>query len=174
MLRLAEQKDFDAIFAIMEASFPKDEYRTRDEQRALLENPRYRVYLKCNASNRKPLGFAAVWELEKVCFLEHLAVDPVLRGGGIGAAIVKDLLLQYGGRICLEVEPPSSDIAVRRIGFYERNGFTVNPYPYIQPAMSKGQNPVPLQIVTSWGAVSQEEFVSLRDLLYHLVYGLYT
>ena len=30
---------FDEVFAIMQASFPLDEYRPRDEQQALLQRP---------------------------------------------------------------------------------------------------------------------------------------
>lgn len=169
MLKPAEKKDFDTIFSLMEVSFPKDEYRTRDEQLALFDRPQYRVYLYCVEGAIR--GFAAVWTLDGVCFLEHLAVDPRFRSHGIGGRILRELLALYGGRVCLEVELPETELAVRRIGFYERLGFSLNRYPYLQPAMSKGQNAVPLWIMTSWGRIEREEFETLRDLLYHEVYG---
>ncbi len=174
MLRVAEIKDFDAIFSLMEESFPKDEYRTRDEQADLFENQTYRVYLDVSPSNGEIRGFAAVWVLDGVCFLEHLAVDPRHRNGGIGARMLGELLEIFDGRICLEVELPKTEIAVRRIAFYERCGFTLNDDPYLQPPMSRGQNPVPLRIMTSWGRLRQDEFSSLRDLLYDRVYGVST
>ena len=172
MLRLAEKKDFGAMFALMEASFPKDEYRTKDEQRALFENPLYRVYAVDFPSNRSLCGFAAVWTLDSFCFLEHLAVDPHHRNGGVGARMLGELLVVFDGRICLEVELPETELSRRRIGFYERCGFTLNDDPYLQPPMSRGQNAVPLRIMTSWGRLRQNEFSSLRDLLYDKVYGV--
>ena len=171
MLEIAQKKDFEAIFSLMEKSFPKDEYRTREEQLALFDRPRYRVYLYRAEEDGAICGFAAVWTLGEVCFLEHLAVDPCIRNRGIGANILRELLTLYGGRVCLEVELPETDMAIRRIGFYERLGFTLNRYPYLQPAMSRGQNAVPLWIMTSWGSIGAEEFEALRDLLYDQVYG---
>ena len=171
MLVQAEKKDFEEIFSLMEVSFPKDEYRTRDEQLALFDRPQYRVYLYRSDGDGAICGFAAVWTLDTVCFLEHLAVDPRCRSHGIGGRILCELLALYGGRVCLEVELPETELAVRRIGFYERLGFTLNRYSYLQPAMSKGQNAVPLWIMTSWGSIGREEFESLRDLLYDAVYG---
>lgn len=170
MLKSAEKKDFDEIFSLMAASFPKDEYRTRDEQLALFDRPQYRVYLY-RSDEGELCGFAAIWSLGSVCFLEHLAVNPRLRNQGVGARILRELLGLFGGRVCLEVELPETELAVRRIGFYKRLGFTLNRYPYLQPAMSKGQNAVPLWIMTSWGSIVREEFESLRDLLYDEVYG---
>ncbi len=171
MLRQAEKKDFDAIFSLMEMSFPKDEYRTRDEQLSLFDRPLYRIYLYRPDEDGDIYGFAAVWGLGDVCFLEHLAVAPHCRNQGIGERILRELLELFRGCVCLEVELPETALAVRRIGFYERLGFTLNRYPYLQPAMSKGQNAVPLWIMTSWGSIEREEFETLRDLLYDEVYG---
>ena len=161
----------EAIFSLMAVSFPKDEYRTHDEQLALFDRPQYRVYLYCSDEDGAVCGFAAVWTLGEVCFLEHLAVDPHLRSQGIGANILRELLALFCGRVLLEVELPETEIAVRRIGFYRRLGFTLNRYSYLQPAMSAGQNAVPLWIMTSWGSIGREEFETLRDLLYERVYG---
>ena len=38
----------------------------------------------------------------------------------------------------LEIDPPVDEIAIRRKGFYERCGFTANPYPHVHPAYHKG------------------------------------
>ena len=171
MLKLAEKKDFDNIFSILQESFPKDEYRTRDEQEALFDLSEYRVYLERSSAEASPRGFAAVWVLNDFCFLEHLAVDSRFRNQGIGEGLLRDLLARFDGRICLEVELPETETAIRRIGFYERCGFILNRYPYMQPAMSKGQNAVPLWIMTSWGALEQTDFFAIRDTLYEKVYA---
>lgn len=150
----------------MEQSFPKEEYRPYAAQRALLDRPEYAIYGMKEGSSI--VGFAAVWELEDWLFLEHLAVDPECRNKGIGGQL---LGFFTGKRCCLEVEPPVTELTHRRVGFYERNGFFLNDYPYVQPSLGEGRSPVPLSIMTSGSAISPEEFAKLKSLLYTRVYG---
>lgn len=166
MIEKLEITDFETVFSIMERSFPPEEYRPFDAQKALLADPAYRIYTA--KENGRILGFAAVWELENWLFLEHLAVEPQCRNRGIGGQ-----LLDFLGkrRTCLEAEPPETEIARRRIGFYERNGFFLNAYPYEQPSLGEGRCPVPLKIMTAGGPISPEEFTALKALLYTRVYG---
>ena len=166
MIEKLEIKEFDTVYAIMERSFPLEEYRSYEDQKALLKKPAYRIYAA--KGNGKILGFAAVWQLEDWLFLEHLAVDPRCRNRGIGAELLGFLA---ESRCCLEVELPETDISRRRIGFYERNGFFLNGYPYVQPSLGEGRSPVPLLIMTSGSTIPPEAFASLQKLLYSRVYG---
>ncbi len=43
-LRRLGEKDYAEVWSIMEQSFPLDERRTMEGQRALLKNPCYRLY----------------------------------------------------------------------------------------------------------------------------------
>ena len=70
----------------------------------------------------------------------------------------------------LEVEPPETDIAARRIEFYKRNGFYFNNYDYTQPSMAVGQPSIPLRIMSFSRPLSQAEFVQVKDTLYSGVY----
>ena len=79
MERLCPQ-DFDEVYRLMEVSFPAAERRTREGQQALLEEADYRLWGERDSHGL--LAFAAVWELSPMTFVEHLAVDPVRRGGG--------------------------------------------------------------------------------------------
>ena len=72
MIEKLEIKEFDRVFSIMEQSFPLEEYRAYEDQKRLLEDSAYRIYVA--KENGEILGFAAVWQLENVLFLEHLAV----------------------------------------------------------------------------------------------------
>ena len=166
MIEKLEIKEFDAVYAIMEQSFPLEEYRAYDAQRALLENAAYRIYGV--REEGQLLGFAAVWELENWLFLEHLAVAPQHRNQGIGAKLLGFL---SQNRCCLEVELPETDLARRRIGFYVRNGYVLNRYPYMQPSLGQGRSPVPLWLMTSGGPICPEEFARVKGLLYSRVYG---
>ena len=163
MLQFTSQSDFSEIYRIMQASFSDDEYRPYDEQLALFEEPEYRIYYM-------PAGFLAVWEFESFIYIEHFAVDPALRNSGTGSAMLQELVKQYQKPICLEVELPEDELTRRRIGFYERNGFVFNEYPYIQPPISKGKSPVPLRIMTYGSAITQDTFEEMKRVLYQRVY----
>lgn len=163
MLQRINETDFPEIYRIMQASFSDDEYRPYDEQLALFEEPEYRIYYM-------PAGFLAVWEFESFTYIEHFAVDPALRNSGTGSAMLQELVKQYQKPICLEVELPEDELTRRRIGFYERNGFVFNEYPYIQPPISKGKSPVPLRIMTYKSEITREEFQKMKEILYRRVY----
>ena len=170
-LRKIGREDFDTIFEIMEKSFPDDEYREYEEQRALFSIPEYSVYVVDErAGNGSVKAFSAVWEFDEFMYIEHLAVNPDSRNGGIGASILRALQNMSDKPICLEVEFPENELARRRIGFYSRNGFALNNYPYIQPPMSAGKNPVPLLIMTTGGEICEDEFINIMDSLYKIVY----
>ncbi len=163
MLQRINETNFPEIYRIMQASFPDDEYRPYEEQLALFQEPEYRIYYM-------PAGFLAVWEFESFLYIEHFAVDPALRNSGTGSAMLQELVKQYQKPICLEVELPEDELTRRRIGFYERNGFVFNEYPYMQPPISKGKSPVPLRIMTYGSAITRETFEEMREVLYRRVY----
>ena len=158
---------FDEVFAIMQASFPLDEYRPCDEQHALLADARYRLHTI--TENGHAVAFAATWNFDSFLFVEHLAVSPHCRNRGLGAALLARLQAAHK-RLCLEVELPENELSRRRIGFYERCGFTFNEYPYTQPPISRGRAPVPLRLMSTDGPLTPAEFTAVRDTLYHEVY----
>lgn len=170
MLTVLKTSDFNAVYALMEKSFPEDERRPFDEQKVLLNNPVYKIYGL--QDGQTVIAFAAVYQFDTFTFVEHLAVAPSHRNGGLGALILRELGEISTARICLEVEPPETEMAKRRIGFYQRNGFALCPYPYVQPAISKGRTPVPLQIMSTGGVLDEAEFEMVKKVLYERVYGV--
>lgn len=169
-LRTINIDEFDNVFAIMEQSFPDDERRNYTEQRALFDNPEYSIYVVDDDRDNRIKAFIAVWDFEEFAYVEHFAVNPEYRNGGIGAEVLHRLHELMDKQLCLEVEPPENELARRRIGFYSRNGFVLNEYHYIQPPMSEGKNSIPLFIMTSKEAVDEERFKFLRRVLYEGVY----
>jgi GNAT superfamily N-acetyltransferase len=103
--------------------------------------------------------------------VEHFAVNPVLRNGGVGSRMLKALKEDAEKMIILEVEPPIEEIAVRRVRFYERNGFFFNDYPYIQPSMGEGRKETPLFLMSTERKIDEEEYRMIRNTLYTKVYG---
>ncbi len=169
MLERIFENEFKEAFSVMEESFPSDEMRGFDGQRALLKRENYRLYaLK---KEGEITGIAAVWELDGFYFLEHLAVKKAFRNNGIGTVILKELKSKYAQIPVLEAEPPVSELQKRRVAFYGRNGFVLNPYYYFQPPLEEGKRKVELKIMTGERGLNREEFEKVRALLYSGVYS---
>lgn len=162
---------FDRVYAIMKASFPNIERRTYDGQKALLRDPHYRVLTETDDGG-SILAFLAAWEFPAFRFVEHIAVDPGTRGGGVGGRLMTAFLAQSPKPVVLEVEPPATGLQRRRVGFYERLGFLLNDYAYSQPPLQEGQPDLPLKLMSYPRLLTEAEFETCRETLYMRVYGL--
>lgn len=171
MLQEISKEKFDEVFAIMQASFPLDEYRPYEAQKALLSRADYRIYGVVDEGNGRIKAFLAVYDLAEFLFIEHFAVQSSFRNQGLGGLLIEEVVKQTGKPVCLEVEPPQTEVAARRIGFYRRNGFVLNTYPYVQPALSSGKNPINLCLMSYPRGLLEEEFGRVRKALYTKVYG---
>lgn len=167
-LERLERQDFSQVWNIMEHSFPPEERRTRTGQEGLLDNPHYQFY------GYKKEGivtaFFAVWQFDEFLFVEHFAVSEDYRNSGIGAELLQQLLQMMHLPTVLEVELPEGELPCRRIRFYERNGFVLNDYDYIQPSMQEGKPEIPLRIMSYPNGLAQKQFEAARDTLYREVY----
>ena len=170
MLKMMQPDEFDQVFSIIEQSFPTDEYRTFEEHKELLKEPGYCIYVQHTPHQETVGAFLAVWEFADFVYIEHFAIDSALRGNGIGSAVIQEAHQLFSKQICLEVELPTTNLAKRRIAFYERNGFFLNVYPYMQPPISKGKNELPLLIMTSEERIDQKRFGHIQQMLYQRVY----
>ncbi len=169
MLELTGKECFDEVYKIMEESFPVCERRSRERQLALFEDGKYRAAVKRNGDG-KICAFMLYWVLEGATFLEHFAVDKNLRGAGLGGAFLDELLKELSAPVVLEVELPETEIAERRIQFYGRHGFVLNPYDYMQPALTEGGKPVPLKIMSHASTLSRGQFKAISSQIYADVY----
>jgi ribosomal protein S18 acetylase RimI-like enzyme len=167
-LKKLERKDFNRFYTLLENSFPKDEYKSYEGQKKLFEDPKYDVLASYDQEDNLQ-GCAAVWKIQNGLFLEHLAVDPKYRNQGLGGKIL-NALEERCDRICLEVDPPETSIAKRRIGFYERHGFVLNHYPYMMPSLEEGKEALPLLVMTYPEPVRKEDFPVLKKIIYQNVY----
>ncbi|AET60076.1 GNAT family acetyltransferase [Paenibacillus terrae HPL-003] len=165
------EPDFSEIYAIMDASFPESECRSFESQKALLKHPSYRIMTEKNEQGNT-VAFLAGWEFAYFRFVEHIAVDSRIRGGGLGKKLMSRFILQSDKPVVLEVEPPVDEWTRRRICFYERLGFHLNPFEYVQPPLREGQADLPLQIMSYPDALSEQAFAPFKQLLYTEVYGL--
>jgi len=158
----------EEVYRIMEQSCPADERRKKEGQQKLLDEEKYELLGVRNEGGL--LAFLAVWEFAEFVFIEHFAVSEKARNSGIGGKMLEELARQKAGKVVLEVELPEDSLKKRRIGFYERHGFTFNEYPYIQPPMGEDRHEIPLRIMSAPEPLSEDEFQSVRTELYESVY----
>lgn len=161
--------DFDSFFKVMEKSFPEIERRTYEGQKELFDESQYRV-LGYKNNNNEVTAFIAFWEFDDFHFIEHFAVDEELRGNGIGSRFIKDFLNKSAKKTVLEVEYPEDEISMRRIEFYKRIGMNINDYEYVQPPLQKGQELLPLKIMSYPDTLDKAQFDYIRKELYDNVY----
>lgn len=166
----AEMEDFSKVYELMTEAFPSSEIRNKAGQKNLLTHPSYHLY---NVKKKNKVhGLLAVWEFKNFDFIEHFALNASLRGNGLGGRLLKDYLSNAGKTVFLEVEEPKTDIARRRIGFYERSGFCLNDFEYIQPDLQQGQDSLLLKNMTYPKKSSKEEFEHMKQCIFETVYQI--
>lgn len=161
----------DRVRKLYFESFPPEERREWPAVERLLAARRGRMAMFEIFLCGRQAGFITWWNMDGFAYVEHFAVDPRYRGGGVGRNAIVSFVAAVGRPVVLEVEPASTgEMARRRIAFYERCGFTAHPvYEYIQPPYGPGLPPVPLMLMTAGGDVSLPEAASALHL--H-VYGV--
>ncbi len=166
--RLAAE-EFDLVYPLLERSFPADERRDYEGQLALFQKPAFALY--GFYMEGRFCGFFAVHHFETFTFIEHFAVEPSFRNCGLGSQALELLKRSTGKPIVLEAELPVDDLTKRRIAFYRRNGFAVNEYPYIMPALSEHTRPIPMKLLSCPDMLTEAEFETVKSVLYREVYN---
>ena len=147
---------------LYEKSFPIEERRDNLQQSRVEKHKDYHydlVFLK-----EEFLGIALYWETPSLIFLEHLAILPEKRNGGVGSAVLNQIK-QKGKAILLEIEPPKDEITNRRLGFYTRNGFKLNPYFHLQAKLKIGDGDVELKVLTYPEIISEKDYLQFIDYM---------
>ena len=165
-IETTEHPLFAQLWKLYNDSFPRVERLTLEHQKTALRSELYS--LLAYTDEGKFVGLVGYWEFDSYVYIEHLCVDPSLRSGGYGSRIMKHLCGSTDKTVILEIEPVVDEPTARRLRFYEKLGFTLNDYEYIQPALSWKE--VELRIMATGGALSEEEFNGIRKILYGVVY----
>jgi len=109
-------------------SFPAHEQRETHSQKQILTQEAYHFDVICDEGEF--IGEILYWEVAGFFYIEHFCILPSMRNKHYGQKILR---VYQSAPLILEIDPPVSDIAVRRKGFYERCGFVENPYQHIHP-----------------------------------------
>lgn len=168
MLELT-QSSFDELYEIMEEAFPREERRTYEQQKLLFEREEYHVYGVREGAAL--VAFIAVYELEKIRFVEHLATVASTRGSGVGKSLFQECLQMDERITVLEVEKPENEMAQRRINFYRRlGGHLYQDIAYVQPPFHEDVEPLPLLLMSWPDRLSKDEVQEIIHTMYTQVY----
>lgn len=165
-------KKFDEIFNLMKISFPENEYRTYENQKILLEKKEYKLITKENEKG-EAVAFIALWSAPEFDFIEHFAVSPECRGGGVGSKMMKNLMQNTNKPIILEIEVPCDDMSIKRLRFYERLGFKLNEQEYYQLPLRENARPLKLNLMSYPEKLNDEQFESVKQHLHEKIYEPY-
>lgn len=164
--RSLEDKGWAEAWEIYQNSFPNCErWDERDYLRAF-GDPHFEA--DGIWRENRLVGILFHWKSSGYHYVEHLAVSPLMRGQDMGSRALKAFCAKVG-KVILEIDPPVDDISIRRRHFYERLGFTANPYEYIHPSFRKPFEPHKLVLMSYPAAISYEEARTFADFIREVV-----
>ena len=156
---------------IYEAVFPPDERRDWTQLIDLLQNEQFvlnEIYFG------KPLvGLISFWTLTNFIFIEHFVIRNSEQSKGFGTQVINQLLQEKSLPIILEVEKPVTEVAQRRIRFYERLNFKTCSGDYFQPPYSNGKNAVEMLLMSYPEEIRPDDFSTVRSKIHHTVYQFF-
>lgn len=167
-------KDKD-LYAFMEhlmvTSFPTEEYRDLEELRQYTDT-KEKFHNHIIFENNQPIGLITYWDFDDFYYIEHFAIAPAHRNGGIGKRALEHLFQKLNKSIVLEVEEPTEEMAKRRINFYQRLNFELWDKPYLQPPYKKGDDYLPLLLMMHGDLNADKHFEQIKEKLYKEVYNV--
>lgn len=157
---------------IYETSFPEDERREFDLLKPLDEKSNLDFFVITDNQD-VAIGIISLWFFDEFIYIEHFAIQEDKRNNRIGTKVLSKLTAKYSKPILLEAELPENDLAKRRIAFYQRHGFAVQPYDYTQPAYDKTKQSLPMIVMIKADfEITKRFFDSAIATIYKDVYGL--
>ena len=176
-LRSINVDNFDEFYEYLSIHFPSDERKIKEKELEEISNLMFKpnfIYL-----DNVLVGYICCWEFSTFCFIEHFAILEEHRNKGIGTDFLKYFIGKSKKYVVLEVErpkldllPDESDLAYRRIKFYERIGFNVNNFDYQQPSYGLGLNPLPMYLCSYPKPLIESEYDVITCVIYHYVYNV--
>lgn len=164
-----KKNEFDSVYELFMKAFPLAELRPYELMKDLFEREEFVIYLYQKDEQIK--GALIVWEFNDFIYLENFAVDETLRGQGIGSYFLEEVKKIYSHQlIVLEVEEPVDTITKRRVAFYERNQFHLNPYHFIQPALRENAPQVELMLMSYPQSIDMYAFDHIKKYIFRIVY----
>jgi ribosomal protein S18 acetylase RimI-like enzyme len=157
----------ERVLTLYLGCFPPQERRDGPQLKALLGNPE--MCFSAIHQEKNLVGFIICWNFTTFCFIEHFAIFPHFRRKKIGSQALK-LLSCKGTKILLESEKPHDEISEHRLSFYLSNGFHILDIGYFQPPYRKGEEMVPMFLISDTTNWEEKELQSAIELIQDKVY----
>jgi ribosomal protein S18 acetylase RimI-like enzyme len=123
-------------------------------------------------AGEKTAGFCIIWDFTEFVYLEHFAIEPDVRGLGIGEGTLALIKANFDKPVILETELPLDEISSRRIKFYKRNGFRVLYRHYLQPSYDGIKPEVEMKLMSTAVDFASEELDRYIGIIRKKVYPL--
>lgn len=160
---------FQKLTFLYEEAFPAEERRSLKQLPELLQHEKNMYFneVKCDG---ELAGLFVYWNFGDFYYLEHLAVFAEMRNKKIGQQILDWVKENLEGIRLLEVEPAETEMAIRRINYYQRNGYLILDKTYLQPPYEAGGDDFPLWIMGNVADQSQEVLEIQIQMIKNKVY----
>ncbi|MEW5560313.1 GNAT family N-acetyltransferase [Enterobacter asburiae] len=155
----AEGERFSLVDNLYSHAFPWHEQREDVAKRQALAHPDYA--LEAWYDGDIFVGLSGTWRFGDYGYIEHLAIDDSLRGQGYGKRLLARLLAR-NPRTLLEIDPLTTDIAHKRLRFYQSMGFVANDYAHTHPSYHDGIADHELMVLSYPQPLAEEEYQRFR------------
>ncbi|MEG0500246.1 MAG: GNAT family N-acetyltransferase [Rikenellaceae bacterium] len=152
------------VWAIYQESFPPTERRSLENIRTCLrgEHCRMVVYHR----DDMVIGFIIYWQYPHFTYGEFFATNLSIRNSGNGSYIIRDFMSQHNDRpFILEIDGMCDEISKRRCGFYQREGFVLNPFVHRPTAYNDKNVHLTMHIMTYGHEISEQLYQEFNHVL---------
>ncbi|MDR2962061.1 MAG: GNAT family N-acetyltransferase [Bacteroidales bacterium] len=170
-LKVENAEEVVFVKKVYTEAFPEGERRDMEDMLRLYTLNEGFTILVIISDNGQLVGFLTYWDLGDFVYAEHFAISSEFRNGGYGKRVMEGFLAQISHPIVIEVEPPTTEIAMRRIQFYTRLGFILwENLGYCQPPYRIGEQALAMDLMT-WGEIDiAKNFQKITENIYQNVY----
>ena len=157
---------WNKVWKLYEDSFPIAERRREEDQLRAFADDRF--FPLSAWSGGELVGLLFYWEWDSYRYLEHLAVNPKLRGQGFGSQLLRHLR-NSDHMVILEIDPLVNELSVRRLQFYEKVGFSLTPYRFEHLPYRLDVQPIELLILSYPRMITREQHRNFLQFLNEVV-----
>ncbi|MFV0391774.1 MAG: GNAT family N-acetyltransferase [Paludibacteraceae bacterium] len=169
-LQSVDNTYWGSLVQLYTEAFPANQRRSVEELNVLINNQN-KFYCNAVLMNKELVGFFNYWDLDEFFFVEHLAIEPPLRGHKLGEKTITLARTSVDVPLVLEAETAeNSDWGSRRLEFYRRLGFEIIPRDYLQPPYEEGENYILLHLMSDNIDFATSNFEEIKKKIYEEVY----
>ncbi len=171
LIKISSNQQLESIRDLYISAFPAKERREFDDLKNLLAEDICSFFQVLTQSGSLA-GFCILWEFPGFIFIEHFAIEPDLRGLGIGEKSLAEIRTRFARTVILETELPTDDLSQRRIRFYERNGFHKLSRTYYQPSYGGNKPEIELKLMGTNADIPADELDLIIQSIRKKVYSV--